>query len=206
LYQEAFDFWSSEEIPKELVSTAAIRKGVILDRLGRLDESQELFRKAVRLNPDRHATYAELISFLVVQGRLENAQEFYRVAYNQDQIEPMWKIYYALWIEGLSLRLGKGSFPMARNYLKTSRGKTWQDNLARFFSDEMKIDELRATAKNKGQLVEVEYYGAILELARGKKAEATKMLGKVIASNMLGFFEYRMAREILLTELNTSKK
>ncbi len=179
----------------------AVRRGVILHRLSDQEASQEAFRLAIRLDPDRSETYGTIISFLVVNNRLDDAIEFYRLAYNQDRIKAMWKIYYSLWVEGLSRRTGKGSIDLAKGYLESSNGESWQDHLAKFFCGKISLDELRKAAKNNGQQVEVDYYGAIIAMADGNKGTAKEMLGKVIDSKLLGFFEYRMAREILQDEL-----
>jgi lipoprotein NlpI len=137
----------------------------------------------------------------VVNNRLDDAVEFYRLSYTQDRIAEMWKIYYSLWIEGLSRRKGKGSVDLAKGYLESSNGESWQDSLAKYFCGKITLDQLRKLAKNNGQNVEVDYYGAVLAIADGKNAEAKQMLAKVIDSNLLGFFEYRMARALLRDEL-----
>ncbi len=196
-YRQALSQWESAKVTAEQAATVAIRRGVIFDRLGDAKASKASFEIAVRLNPDRQATYAELLSYLVTRGHLDLAIQFYRLAYNQDRIEAMWKIYYSLWIEGLSLRMGKGSFEMARNYLMHSDDDTWQGQIARYFSGKITLDELKAAASNVGQQVEADYYGALLALSEGRKKEARAMLERVVASNLLGFFEYRMARSIL---------
>lgn len=185
--------------------SVAIRRGIIKHRLGDLTGSQAAFLLAIRLDPDRAETYGTLISFLVVNGRLTDALEIYRQAYNQDRIKAMWKIYYSLWVEGLSRRTGKGSVDLARGYLESSNGDSWQDALAQYFCGKITLSQLRERAKNTGQQVEVSYYGAIIALAEGKNADAKKMLDKVIQSNLLGFFEYKMAQAILKDELSTEK-
>ena len=48
----------------------------------------------------------------------------------------------------------------------------------------------------------MDYYGALLAMADGKTTEAKGMLDAVIASNLLGFFEYRMARELIRSEFD----
>ena len=58
----------------------------------------------------------------------------------------------------------------------------------------------RKRATNLGQRVEVDYYAALKLLADEKKADAKPMLEQVIESDLMGFFEYRMARELLDTE------
>jgi pentatricopeptide repeat protein len=200
LYREAL---AKLESGGELMNNSpavAVRRGVILHQISDQEASQEAFRLAIRLDPDRSETYGTIISFLVVNGRLDDAVEFYRLSYNQDRIRAMWKIYYSLWVEGLARRTGKGSVDLAKGYLESSNGESWQDHLAKFFCGKISLDDLRKAAKNTGQHVEVDYYGAVIAMADGKKAEAKKMLAKVIDSNLLGFFEYRMARQILRDE------
>ena len=85
-------------------------------------------------------------------------------------------------------------------YLTHSRGKTWQDQLARYFSGDMTEEMLGKSAASTGQRVEYEYYSAILALAGDKPEVARAKLEKVISSDLLGFFEYRMARAILVSQ------
>ena len=205
-YRDAISAWESAAIPSELGPEKAVRQGVIYDRLGNRSESQKRFRQAIREDPNRSETYNQLLSFLVIAGRLEDAKEFFRLAYNQDRIEVMWKIYYSLWVEGLSLRQGNGSFDLAREYLEFSRVNTWQGKLARFFSGKMTFEDLNKEAVNNGQRVEATYYSALMALGQGKKGDAEALFTKVIDSNLLGFFEYRMARSILLEEFPGDRK
>jgi lipoprotein NlpI len=118
----------------------------------------------------------------------------------------MWKIYYALWVEGLSMRTGQGSVALAKGYLESSDGDTWQDQLAKFFVKKISLDQLKKSARNVGQKVEVDYYGAVVALSDGRKDDAEKMLERVISSDLLGFFEYRMARAILKKEFASAPK
>lgn len=201
LYKDALAEWAGADLSAEEAPEAAVRRGIVLDRLDDRAASQEAFRQAIRMDPDRRTTYAEILSFLAAGNRLDDAKEFYGLAYNQDRIEGMWKIYYSLWVEGLSRRLGRGSVDQAVGYLTSSNGSTWQDKLAGLFTGRVTLADLRAAAANKGQAVEAEYYGAILSLAGGRADEARAMLDKVVASELMGFFEYRMAKAILAGEL-----
>jgi tetratricopeptide (TPR) repeat protein len=199
-YVEALLLWDTSDISEDRAPEAAFRRGIIFDRLGDYKSSQDSFMLAIRLDPERQGIYAQLISFLVIQKRLNDAKEFYRLAYNQDQIDAMWKIYYSLWIEGLSRRVGEGSFPMAQGYLEHSQGDTWQDKLARFYAGTITNEALLGSITSHGQRVEYEFYSALITLSAGKKTEAKAKLEEVIRSNLLGFFEYRMARAILQDE------
>ncbi len=196
-YSDALKQWDVADVGADRAPLAAIRRGMIHDKLGNYPASREAFHMAVRLDPDREATYAQILSFLVIQSRLDDAKAFYRLAYNQDQIENIWKIYYSLWIEGLSLRTENSSFDLAQGYLKHSNGDTWQDNLAQYYSGNMPVETLREKAANVGQRVEVDYYAAVVAMAEGNIEQARTMLKRVIASKLLGYYEYRMANELL---------
>jgi len=199
-YRASLERWNDVQLSPAQAPEAAVRQGVLQDRLGNLAESRLAFQLAVRLDPNRRATYAELLSFLVTSGRLDDATAFYQLAFNQDRIEPMWKIYYSLWIEALAERQGKGKVDLARGYLEQSDGASWQDQLARYFSGRITYEQLREKAANVGQQVEAEYYSALKLLADGDKGEARKRLEKVLESNLMGFFEYRMAWELMRSE------
>ncbi len=204
-YKRALEVLESGDELMESSPSAAVQKGFILHHLGEMDASQAAFRLAIRLNPDRSETYGTLLSFLVVENRLSDAVEIYRLAYNQDRIKSMWKIYYSLWVEGLSIRLGKGSSALAKGYLESVNGDSWQDRLAGYFVGKISLEELKTHAQNLGHRVESDYYGAIIALSQGKKEEAQKMLNAVIESNLLGFFEYKMAKTLLI-ELSAELK
>ncbi len=189
--------WDSAEVPTDQTPIIAIRRGILLDRLGDLKGSLESFTQAVQLDPDREATYAELISFLVIRDRLEDAKRFYRLAHNQDQIDDEQKIYYSLWVEALSQRVAGESFDLASGYLAHTEGESWADFLAQYFSGVMKEEELRGKASNLGQEVEADYYSALKAIVRGDAGAAKERLQNVIASNLVGFYEFRMAKALL---------
>lgn len=196
-YQRAQKQWDIADYPDEHAPVIAIRKGVLFSRLGKQEESTIKFREAIQLSPDRRASYAEIISFLVVSERLEDAKEFYRLAFNQDMLATMWKIYFSIWVDGLS-RLENGvPFDLALGYLENSSDKSWQDNLATFFTGTIDDATLRNTAQSKGQFVEADYYVALLAAANGKPELARPLLQKVLDSKLFAFFEYRMAKELL---------
>ncbi|MCK9523016.1 MAG: tetratricopeptide repeat protein [Proteobacteria bacterium] len=197
-YQSALETWATAEYPMEQEAEIEIRKGIIHDRLGNPDASLTHFQRAIRVDPERRASYAEVISFLVMRQRLADARSFYQLAFNQDRIDTMWKIYYALWVEGLARRQNERTFDLPNAYLQDCNGTSWQDQLARFFTGRIPYDKLRALADNLGQQVEADFYEAVLRLSSGETASARAMLQQVIASDLLGFFEYRMAAELLV--------
>ncbi|MBN2715113.1 MAG: hypothetical protein JXX14_04610, partial [Deltaproteobacteria bacterium] len=203
-YALALKRWETADYPLEQSPVIAIRQGVLLSRLGDVDKSMAKFREAVQLSPDRRASYAEIISFLVVNERLSDAEEFYQLAFNQDMLAAMWKVYFSIWVDGLS-RMKQGKpFDLALGYLENTPSESWQDKLASFFIGTIDSQTLRREAFNKGQLVEADYYEALRLIIDGKQAQALPLLQKVIDSRLFAFFEYRMASELLKKQKNST--
>ena len=195
-YREALATWDVADYPIEQAAAIAIRRGIIEQHLGQ-PGMEARFKEALRLNPERRSSFAEILSHLVIIEDLDMAVAFYRLAFNQDQLDAMWKIYFAIWVEGLSLRKTGESFGLARGYLENVEGKDWQQRLAMFFTGRLDSRSLREAARNRGQEVEADYYEALLLLTEGKPEESRALLDAVIASDLVAFSEYRMARELL---------
>ena len=62
-------------------------------------------------------------------------------------------------------------------------------------------DPLLGEATTRGRRAELDFYAAMLSLVRDDPAEATALLQRVLASNMVLFFEYDMATYILRNNL-----
>jgi tetratricopeptide (TPR) repeat protein len=198
-YRAALAVWEKGDLPLDYAAEGALRRGLALDRLGDTAGSLEWIRRSIGLDPENRATYGAAFSFLFERQRLEAAEELFQIAFNQDRIGSMWKIYFALWVDGLARRQGK-TVELARNYLAHADGDTWQDDLARFASARIGADELRKRAQNDGQRVEADFYVGLSLLGEGKPELARPLFEKVIASDMMGFFEYPMARALLATQ------
>ena len=202
-FQAALAIWEKADLPLDYSAEIALRRGIALDHVGDAQGSLEWMRRAIGLDPENRATYGAAFSFLFARGRLDAAAELFQVAFNQDRIGAMWKIYFALWVEGMARRQGK-SVELARNYLAHADGDTWQDELARFFSGRIDAPELTRRAQNAGQKVEADFYAGLRLLGDGKRDLANPLFQKVIDSKLMGFFEYPMAR-VLLAEKPVSR-
>ena len=88
---------------------------------------------------------------------------------------------------------------LAKNYLAHADADTWQDDLARYASGRIDAAELQRRAANEGQRVEADFYAGLKLLGDGRPADAKPLLEKVIASDLMGFFEYAMAQELVKT-------
>jgi lipoprotein NlpI len=91
------------------------------------------------------------------------------------------------------------SFDLAEVYLEQSNGNTWQDQIARFFTGKIDEQTLRKRAHTKGQKVEADYYIALMYIINDNFKEAVSLFKKVIDSELMGFFEYIMAKALLVT-------
>jgi tetratricopeptide (TPR) repeat protein len=195
-YRAALAMWEKADLPLDYSAEIALRRGMALDNLGDAEGALEWMQRAIGLDPENRSTYGAAFSFLFVKGRLDAAAELFQVAFNQDRIGAMWKIYFALWVEGMARRQGK-SVELARNYLAHADGETWQDDLARFFSGRIDAAELTRRVRNPGQKVEADFYAGLRLLGDGKRDLAKPLLQRVIDSRLMGFFEYPMARALL---------
>jgi tetratricopeptide (TPR) repeat protein len=195
-FRRALAIWEKADLPLDYAAEIALRRGMALDYLGDEKGALEWMRRAIGLDPENRATYGAAFSFLFARGRLDAAAELFQVAFNQDRLGAMWKIYFALWVEGMARRQGR-SIELARNYLSHADGDTWQDDLARYFSGRIDGAELERRAQNNGQKVEADFYAGLRLLGDGKRGQADPLLRKVIDSKLMGFFEYPMARVLL---------
>jgi len=195
-FRAALSIWEKADLPLDYAAEIALRRGMALDYLGDQAASREWIRRAIDTAPEDRGTYGTAFAFAFERGRVEAADELFQIAFNQDRIGAMWKIYFALWVEGMARRQGK-SIELARNYLAHADGDAWQDDLARFWSGRIDADELKRRAKSTGQQVEADFYTALRLLGDGKRDLAVPLLERVVASDLMGFFEYPMARGIL---------
>jgi tetratricopeptide (TPR) repeat protein len=202
-FRAALAIWEKADLPIDYSAEVALRRGMALDYLGDEKGALEWMRRAFGLDPENRATYGAAFSFLFARGRLDAAADLFQVAFNQDRLGAMWKIYFALWVEGMARRQGS-SVELARNYLAHADGDTWQDDLARYFSGRIDAAELRRRAQSNGQRVEADFYDGLKLLGDGKRDQAEPLLRKVIDSKLMGFFEYPMAR-VLLAEKPATK-
>ncbi|MCK9462682.1 MAG: tetratricopeptide repeat protein [Proteobacteria bacterium] len=202
-FRRALSIWEKADLPLDYAAEIALRRGIALDHLGDEKGALEWMRRAIGLDPENRSVYGAAFSFLFARGRLDSAAELFQIAFNQDRLGAMWKIYFALWIDGLARRQGRTN-ELARNYLAHADGDTWQDDLARHLSGRIDAAELRRRAGNNGQRVEADFYAGLRLLGDGKGDLARPLFERVIDSKLMGFFEYPMAR-VLLAEKSAGR-
>lgn len=199
-YRQALEVWerAQGELEQEARAAVAIRRGVLLDRLGRRPDAREAFRAAVRAAPDRRETYASILSYLAsAEPDLELADEIFATSRSQADLSTDFRVYFALWVRIVSERSGAAlpDEPHATLH-RLANGEGWTNLLARWAVGRMTDTELLAAAATEGQRCEAEFYIGASTMDESPEAAATHFRA-ALASRMTGFFEYQMAQTFL---------
>ncbi|MCA9601461.1 MAG: tetratricopeptide repeat protein [Polyangiales bacterium] len=193
-----------------------MRRGILLDRLDRAKEGARAFREAIRnaenlrsAMGEREAfpasaalqqTYARILSHLAAapEPNLELAQDIFRAAQRQLTLDPEWKVYFALWTSMLGARSGKATDAEVNIVLGQHRSAdAWYGALARFGLGELDEAGLLAAAKDQGQRTEAYFYAFIPATRAHEDAKAIEQLELTIRAQMVNFYEFIMADELL---------
>jgi tetratricopeptide (TPR) repeat protein len=149
--------------------------------------------QAIDVQPDRKETYADVIALLTTHGNMPEALDAYHRALGRREVSEYLKSYCSFWIVGLARRAGLPPDPLAMSHLSRLKGTAWYTELAKLISGSVSYQTLLKRAKGPSNLAELYFYQADLLLARGKTDEAKELWKKVIATNMMAFYEFDMA-------------
>ncbi len=170
-----------------------IERGKALYDLGERDEAIAELEKAIDAAPDRGATYADVLAFLVPRGEREEALDAYHRALGRSEVSEYLKVYCTLWILDLDRRASEPEDPLARAFLDGVDGGKWYHALARWATGRETEKDLDAQAQNASNRAEAWFYEAMRRLEDGKLDEARALWRKVVDTQMMAFFEYDMA-------------
>ncbi|MEM7434928.1 MAG: tetratricopeptide repeat protein [Myxococcota bacterium] len=203
-YQQALDSWS-EAVGLVEGPTAAlvqIRRGVLLDHLGRHDEALESFRNAMALAPQWREVYATILSHLVVaEPDFEFASSVWRRAQLQLNLPPEWKVYFTLWIQFIAARANQPPSAEHTDLLRRlGKPSNWWGKLARFGAQDLSYDDLLTVASSLGEETEALFYEGTRLFVSGDPASANAQFERVLDTNMVSFYEFEMARKLLLAQ------
>ena len=202
-YEQALALWDGvlPNLKQRRGGTAQLRRGIVLGRLARFEEAKEAFERAMDAAPSARETYATILAFLVVNTPDTNfGQYVFRTAKNQLGLEPEWRVYFALWLRMIAGRTGQtidGEITSALDAPPGAEG--WWAKLARFGAGRLNYDALLEETTGVGERAEAYFYEGGRRLAQGDEAGARQMFAKVIETQMVNFYEYAMAQELLRT-------
>jgi lipoprotein NlpI len=188
------------------IGLAHLRRGVLLGRLARRSDAVSAFERAMENAPELRETYSTILAYLAVSDPDSAfAHRVFRNAVNQLSLEPEWKVYFALWLRMIAGRDGEGVDPEVSAVLADlAEGDDWFAKLARFASGQLDFEGLLAGAMGLGERTEAYFYEGARRLGAGDLAGAREMFEQVVDTNMVNFYEFAMAQE-LLAVTNTSK-
>jgi tetratricopeptide (TPR) repeat protein len=181
------------------IGLAHLRKGVLLGRLARRNDAESEFEKAMEFAPDMRETYSTILSYLAVSEPDSHfAHQVFHNALNQLSLEPEWKVYFALWLRMIAGRSGGAlEGDVSAVFEDLSQGSDWWANLAKFAAGKIDFNALLGAASDVGERTEAYFYEGARRLGSGNPEGAREMFQHVIDSNMVNFYEYAMAQELI---------
>ncbi|MEM9068022.1 MAG: tetratricopeptide repeat protein [Myxococcota bacterium] len=202
MYRQSLASW--DELRSNLedgpaIARVSVRRGVILDHLGQHDDARAAFRGAMTAAPQMREVYASILSHLVAASTdLALAQEVFRTSQRQLTLAPEWKVYFALWVKVVAARAGGELDTDVTSVLRENAdAANWSGKLARFGVGDLPYRELLAAAEGVGEETEAHFYEAARRLAQGDLDGARELFRRVLRTNMVGFYEFTMARALL---------
>jgi tetratricopeptide (TPR) repeat protein len=173
--------------------------GWIFWQAGQQRIALQSFNTALDEAPNRSSTYVDVISFLVMRGHFDDALDAYHRALARPEVSEYLKAYCTFWILDLGRRakVDPERLGLAEVYLRHLRGSQWFHRLARFVRKELTYEALAKEATTKGQRAELDFYHSMALLEQGKAREARALWQRIVDSEMMAFFEYKMVRSYL---------
>jgi tetratricopeptide (TPR) repeat protein len=181
------------------LAEALVERGRLLVLLGDPAEGLRSFDRAIETDVGRAESYVDAMAFLVPRGYLAQAAAIFRraAARSDAEISEYFKAYAALWIIDLARLRKQPPDDIALAYLDSLDGPRWYVLLGRFALGRATRADLEPKADAPGKRCELLFYEAMRLLAAGDRPAATELWKKVVATGMLGYFEYDMAAHYL---------
>jgi len=133
----------------------------------------------------------------VPRGELSEALDAYHRALGRSEVTDYLKVYCSLWIIDLAQRAGQPEDPLALAYLRAADGGKWFDDLARWSTGRQTEAELIKHADTPGKRAEASFYRGLKAQLAGHPDEAKALWKEVLATDMMGFFEFDMAGQYI---------
>jgi tetratricopeptide (TPR) repeat protein len=197
--RQSVEGWASllvshrQQLPPEERAEFELELGKTLYLLGERDKAITAFEGAIDAEPDRAATYADVMAFLVPRGEREEAVDAYHRALGRAEVSEYLKVYCSLWILDLDRRAGQPEDPLATAFLASVDGDKWYHELARWATGRESDGELEAHAQSQSHRAEAWFYQSLRRLENGNLSDAQALWRKVLATQMMAFFEFDMA-------------
>jgi tetratricopeptide (TPR) repeat protein len=205
MYEQGLSLWDQNLSRQkgQRIGVAHLRRGVLLGRLARRTDSVSAFEKAMALAPEMRETYATILAYLAVSEPDSHfAHQVFHNALNQLSLEPEWKVYFALWLRMIAARSGTNvDSDVSAVFDEVAQGADWWAKLAKFAVGKLSFTGLIDEASDLGERTEAYFYEGARRLGAGDSPGAREMFQHVIDSNMVNFYEFAMAQELIAQTL-----
>ena len=206
-YRVALKAWSEarDQVEGPTGALVEMRRGVLLDQLGRHEDAADAFENAMMYAPQWRDVYATILSHLVsAEPNYELAQMVWRRSQLQLNLPPEWKVYFTLWVQLITARANRPPAEEHKQLLQRLAGSSsWWGKLASFGAGKLDYAGLMSVASSLGERTEAIYYEGTRRFIAGDEAGAYEQFREVLETNMVSFYEYEMARKLLLEQKTT---
>jgi tetratricopeptide (TPR) repeat protein len=203
-YSAALEAWTAarDQVEGPTGALVEMRRGVLLDQLGRHEEAVDAFEDAMAHAPQWRDVYASILSHLVsASPDFELASSVWRRAQLQLTLPPEWKVYFTLWIQLIAARSGQPPVQEHTDLLRRlGAASNWWGKLASFGAGDLDYAGLISVASSLGEETEALYYEGTRLFVAGDHQGARDQFQRVLETKMVSFFEYEMARKLLLAQ------
>lgn len=176
-------------------------RGRLLFFLGEVDLALDDFELAAELAPEHVKVYAEPMLQLVSYGYYREARTVFLRALEESALTDGLKLYFSLWVDELAQRQGLPPDHEAARFLEAYAARSgddgWGRKLARHARGDLSYQALLDGASDQGERAEAFFYEGLRRWRSGDRDAGKKLLSQVVASNLMGFFEYDMAQAYL---------
>ena len=208
-YKGALRAWTEarDQVDGPTAALVELRRGVLLDNLGLHEEAVDAFENAMSHAPQWRDVYASILAHLVsAPPDFELASSVWRRSQLQLTLPPEWKVYFTLWIQLITARAGQPPAEDHTDLLRRLGGSSnWWGKLASFGAGDLDYAGLISVASSLGEETEALYYEGSRLFIAGDRQGARDQFQRVLDTKMVSFFEYEMARKLLLAHERTSE-
>jgi len=201
-YKAALKAWTEarDQVEGPTGALVEMRRGVLLDQLGRHEEAVDAFENAMAYAPQWRDVYASILSYLVsAPPDFELASSVWRRSQLHLSLPPEWKVYFTLWMQFITARSDRPPVQEQTDLLRRlEESSSWWGKLASFGAGDLDYTGLLSVASSLGERTEAFYYQGTKLFIDGDSKGALEQFQRVLDTNMVSFFEYEMARKLLL--------
>jgi tetratricopeptide (TPR) repeat protein len=191
---EAWREWQRLGMRPEARAEAYVHAAHSLYAIGERSKALDALDQAIDVQPERKETYADAIAFLYTRGHLPEALDALHRALGRAEVTEYLKTYCSFWLVGLARRAKVEPDNLALEHLRNvTRSDAWYGRLAKAVLGETSFASLERDAKTVGNRAELYYYWADQLSAGGQTREARALWQKVIATDMMAFYEFDMS-------------